>query len=377
MARIRTIKPEAWDSEDLASVPVTAMLTFFGLLTLADDAGRFRAHPAIIHGRLWALRPEHTPVHVAADLEQLAAAGLICRYTGCDGRTYLHIVTWAKHQKIDRPSPSRLPACPGHGSPAKHGCGGCGQHACAHPHRSSTPTTTPVAPSPAPGSAANAAPAPTTPAPAPPPAPADTVDTAPSDIRRVLDHPASTESAPAPDTLPEPEDGCVTAMATAPDDDGECAGQTIFVEASMHPREGSTSGSRIVDPGSVPVGRTGPAPDTRSVEVSAKDLLGEYISACNRRPPGKTIGHLGKEIRILLGEGFEPEPIRAALERLRAKGLHPSVLHSLVNEAVNAAPKTVGASGGGPWARTASPAYIPYQNPGAPAPSSFGIGGRR
>ena len=37
--RIRTIKPEAFYSEDLASVAVSAVLTFFGLLTLADDAG--------------------------------------------------------------------------------------------------------------------------------------------------------------------------------------------------------------------------------------------------------------------------------------------------------------------------------------------------
>ncbi|MEC3997195.1 hypothetical protein VSR01_28310 [Actinacidiphila sp. DG2A-62] len=110
--------------------------------------------------------------------------------------------------------------------------------------------------------------------------------------------------------------------------------------------------------------------------MSAKDLLGEYISACNRRPPARTLSHLGKEIRALLDEGFGPEPIRAGLDKLRAKGLHPSVLHSLVNEVVNS-PKTGCASGGGPWARTASPAYIPYQNPTAPPPATFGIGGRR
>ncbi|WP_225847241.1 hypothetical protein [Streptomyces sp. HPF1205] len=359
MARIRTIKPEAWDSEDLASVPVTAVLTFFGLLTLADDAGRFRAHPAIIHGRLWALRPEHTPVHVAADLEQLARAGLICLYTGCDGRTYLHIVTWAKHQKIDRATPSRLPACPEHGSPTRHGCGGCGQDACTNPHRA---TSVPAGFSPV--STAG-------------PVAGDTAGRGPAQTRRALDRPVSADPAPAADLLPEPEEGCVTAASPVPEDGGECAGQTVFVEASMHPREPSSSGSRILDPGSVPVGRQAPAPDTSPVEVSAKDLLGEYISACNRRPPSNTLGHLGKQIRILLGEGFEPEPIRAALDKLRTKGLHPSVLPSLVNEIVNAAPQVVGASGGGPWARTASPAYVPYQNPDGPAPSSFGIGGRR
>ena len=69
---------------------------------------------AIIAGLLWPLRAEHTSVHVEDDLQQLANAGLLCRYTGCDGRRYLHVVTWSEHQKIDKPSQSRLPSCPQH-----------------------------------------------------------------------------------------------------------------------------------------------------------------------------------------------------------------------------------------------------------------------
>ncbi|MFH9215804.1 hypothetical protein ACIQJ8_28860 [Streptomyces globisporus] len=114
MPRIRTIKPEAFTSESLAEVNVAAERTFFGLLTQADDHGRHRDNAAIIAGLLWPLRAEHTSVHVEDDLHQLANAGLICRYTGCDGRRYLHIVTWSEHQKIDKPSQSRLPSCPQH-----------------------------------------------------------------------------------------------------------------------------------------------------------------------------------------------------------------------------------------------------------------------
>lgn len=114
MARIRTIKPEAFVSESLAAVSLTAERTFFGLLTQADDQGRHRDHAAIIAGQLWVLRPEHTPADVEKDLAQLADAGLICRYTGPDDKRYLHVVTWHQHQKINRPSKSRLPACPHH-----------------------------------------------------------------------------------------------------------------------------------------------------------------------------------------------------------------------------------------------------------------------
>lgn len=114
MARIRTIKPEAFISESLAAVSVHAERTFFGLLTQADDHGRFRDQAAVIAGALWSLRPEHGPLEVEDDLTQLDGAGLVCRYEGDDGKRYLHIVTWARHQKINRPSGSRCPACPRH-----------------------------------------------------------------------------------------------------------------------------------------------------------------------------------------------------------------------------------------------------------------------
>lgn len=109
MARIRTIKPEAFASESLAAVSLTAERTFFGLLTQADDRGRFRDQPAVIAGLLWSLRPGHGPMGVEDDLIQLAAEDLICRYTGDDGKAYLHVVTWSRHQRINRPSGVRTP----------------------------------------------------------------------------------------------------------------------------------------------------------------------------------------------------------------------------------------------------------------------------
>lgn len=130
-----------------------------------------------------------------------------------------------------------------------------------------------------------------------------------------------------------------------------------------------------MDPGSFLTGREAPAPPTVPGSVSAKDLVGEYVAACLHRPPKDTLGHLGRKVRILLEEGFEPGPIRTALERLRTKGLHPSVLPSVVNEVLNAEPMAAfGASGGGPWASNGS-GYTPYFNPTTPEPTTFG-GGR-
>uniref|UniRef100_A0AAU2K1F5 Uncharacterized protein n=1 Tax=Streptomyces sp. NBC_00049 TaxID=2903617 RepID=A0AAU2K1F5_9ACTN len=357
MARIRTIKPEAFLSEDLASVDVTAMVTFFGLLTQADDNGRFLAHPAIIAGVLWPLRAEHAPANVANDLEQLEAAGLICRYTGCDGKNYLHFVTWDKHQKIDRPSASRMPRCPAH--QAHHRCNGCGDAACP---ASGTPTKATV-----PNTAAELAGA---------------TARGSTNTRRALDQTVSPDSDSAGDPHSRLE-GSDTAPGSAPKahdealskQSGETAGQAAFGEGSTQIREGSSSGSRILDPGSVPTGREAPAPGSVSEKVSAKDLVAEYTKGCKRRPPSDTLGLLGRKIKILLDEDFTPRDIRAAMELLRDKGLHPSVLPSLVNQVVNASPQDVGsplssASGAGPWASTGS-AYTPYRNP-APAPTTFG-----
>ncbi len=358
MARIRTIKPEMFLSEDLASCDVTAMVTFAGLLTQADDSGRFLAHPAIIAGFVWPLRIEHTPAHVARDLDQLAAAGIICRYTGCDDKNYLHFVKWEKHQKIDRPSASRMPRCPVH--QAQHKCSECGSAACpasSSPAKTSAPTT-----------AAGLA---------------DTASHDSTNTRRALDHAVSPDSAPAAEPNPAPV-GFGAAPGSAPkalqeplsEPPGETAGQEAFDEGSTRMREGSSSGSRILDPGSVPTGREAPAPGSLADKVSAKDLVAEYAKGCNRRPPSDTLGLLGRKIKILLDEDFAPRDIRAAMDLLRDKGLHPSVLPSLVNQVVNASPQHAGtppssASGAGPWASAGS-AYSPYFNPAVPEPTTFG-----
>lgn len=115
MARIRSLKPEAFTSETLAKVSVNAERTFFGLSTIADDRGRLPDKPAQLNGELWSMRGGHTAADLDAELEELVKAdGLVCRYVGCNGKRYLHLVTWDWHQKIDHPSKVRLPRCPHH-----------------------------------------------------------------------------------------------------------------------------------------------------------------------------------------------------------------------------------------------------------------------
>jgi hypothetical protein len=328
MARIRTIKPEAFISESLAEVSIAAERTFFGLLTQSDDHGRHRDNAAIIAGLLWPLRAEHTSVHVEDDLQQLANAGLICRYTGCDGRRYLHIVTWSEHQKIDKPSQSRLPACTQHHAAER--CAPC-KGTCTQPvEESPTPTR----------GLAEASP----------------------NTPRALDLPEQPAATPPGrrSGAPTAQQDALVSLEGTPDRQGKkTAGQTAFAEASPKPPrslgEGSAPGSRILDPGSsFPTGRTAPA-----ATVSANQLVGEYVAACDERPPSDVIGHLGRITKKLLGEGIAPEHIRAGLANFAGNPKHPSVLTSMVNEAMNARPADLAR----PGIRPNVPGHQAWTNP--------------
>jgi hypothetical protein len=136
MARIRSIKPEAFQSETLAEISLPAERTFYGLSTLADDHGRFADKPAQINGDLWSMRNAcaagalHTPGDLEDELAEMGKADLICRYIGCDGKRYGHFMTWERHQKIDKPSKPRHPRCPDHPAPRDDECGIHGKEPC-------------------------------------------------------------------------------------------------------------------------------------------------------------------------------------------------------------------------------------------------------
>lgn len=326
MARIRTIKPEAFASESLAEVSVEAERTFFGLLTEVDDQGRYRDQANVIYGRLWVNRAGYAPLDVADHLDQLERAELICRYKGCDGKAYLHVVTFKQHQKIDRASASRRPACPTH--QADEHCGGCGSKPCVGA-TASTPT-----------------------------ARRTVDDSSPSDPRTVTEGSASprasqTDALQGGGETPRTSDPATGQCPSAGDETvalgEEDAGQLAFVEPSSSPRgavvEDSPPGSRILDPGSSPKGAAS-APGSKT---PVGELMGEYLAACATRPPADVIGHLGRIAKRLLAEGIDREYVRAGLLRFAANPHHPSVLTSMVNQEMNS--------------RTAAGGYRAWTNP--------------
>jgi hypothetical protein len=109
MARIRTIKPDAFTSDSLSSVPRGVRWTFAGLWTYADDQGRARDDVRLIKAALYPLDDDVSLADIAADLERLAGVDCICRYE-VDGKRFLHMPNWG-HQRINRPTASKLPPC--------------------------------------------------------------------------------------------------------------------------------------------------------------------------------------------------------------------------------------------------------------------------
>jgi hypothetical protein len=116
LARIRAVKPAFFKSVSVAELPSDACrLTWIGLWTYADDAGRGVDDARLVKGEIWALHDKQTAKTVEKHLQAIADAGMICRYeTG--GRRYLHVINWRRHQTINRPQPSMIPPCPVHDS---------------------------------------------------------------------------------------------------------------------------------------------------------------------------------------------------------------------------------------------------------------------
>ena len=117
--RIRTIKPEFWRSDDIACLDLPTRLLYIGLWSYVDDAGRGIDNPSSIAADLYApdlarddgANAPEVFARVRGGLATLSDNGLIRRYQS-DGRRFLHVVAWTKHQRIDKPTRSRFPEPP-------------------------------------------------------------------------------------------------------------------------------------------------------------------------------------------------------------------------------------------------------------------------
>lgn len=106
MARIRTIKPEFWKHENLSELPEATHMLAAALLNHADDEGFFNANPGLVRAECSPLR--EPSVSIQESLSLLTEVGYIRLGDGEDGKRYGWIVTFDDHQRVNRPTPSKI-----------------------------------------------------------------------------------------------------------------------------------------------------------------------------------------------------------------------------------------------------------------------------
>lgn len=109
MARIRSLKPEFWTDMRLARLPAMSRLVFLCLISMADDEGRIEGDAETV----WHFGfPRESVEDVTSALRTLVECSRIVLYRGDDGVPVVAIPTFRRHQRVDRPYPSKLPAPP-------------------------------------------------------------------------------------------------------------------------------------------------------------------------------------------------------------------------------------------------------------------------
>ena len=104
----RLIKESCCISDTLNAISDFGERFWWRLTVNCDDYGRCDARPAVLKSKLFPLADDRTPADMTAALNELSSVGLVNVYV-VDGRPYLQIVTWGKHQRI-RAKRSKYPA---------------------------------------------------------------------------------------------------------------------------------------------------------------------------------------------------------------------------------------------------------------------------
>lgn len=103
----RILKESICSSDSIEKLSWFEEVLFYRLIVKCDDYGRYDGRPAIIKGNCFPLK-DVTNKDIEKALNKLSAAGLVRVYEA-QGRPYLQLVTWERHQTI-RAKKSKYPA---------------------------------------------------------------------------------------------------------------------------------------------------------------------------------------------------------------------------------------------------------------------------
>lgn len=115
MARIRTIKPETWTSEQVMNLTLIARLAFIGLWNFCDDGGNHPASARTLKAEVFP-SDEISATEVEALVVEMLGQGLLATYEA-GGKAFWHVTGW-HHQRIDKPT-FKYPSFPGESESAR------------------------------------------------------------------------------------------------------------------------------------------------------------------------------------------------------------------------------------------------------------------
>lgn len=96
MPRIRSIKPEFWQDEELAQCSPHARLFAIAILQLCDSEGRFKWINMQIHAHAFPYEPKINVEKLAGELQGI---GYMTKYE-INGKTYACVTNFNKHQRL-------------------------------------------------------------------------------------------------------------------------------------------------------------------------------------------------------------------------------------------------------------------------------------
>lgn len=106
MPRKRMIDPEFWSDEEIGSWSIKARLFYIGLWNFSDDEGRFKAHDNLLKSQIF---PYDDKIDINKIKSEITSK---IHWYEVNGLRYGVLCNFLKHQRIDRPQPSKLPTPP-------------------------------------------------------------------------------------------------------------------------------------------------------------------------------------------------------------------------------------------------------------------------
>ena len=104
MARIRTVKPEYWTDERVGECSPTARLLLIATWNFADDHGSLERSAKQLKAQAF----PYDQIDCEPLIQELLSVGILVEYQ-VNGKKYLHIKGFSKHQKIEKKALPRYP----------------------------------------------------------------------------------------------------------------------------------------------------------------------------------------------------------------------------------------------------------------------------